>query len=310
MQPTTMSYMGLSNCLRLENEHAELIVATAIGPRILRFALRGGENALGEFPDNSIKTALGDWKPYAGHRLWASPELFPGTYAPDNDPVKYEVVEDPQGGTTIHLRQQVDAANLGKELAVTLHATGARATITHTITNCGMMPISIAPWAMTVFRGGTAVIPREPYRSHDQCVAIAQPLGLYHFTDLEDPRYTLGKRYLLLRADAGMPSPQKIAFRNKRGWGAHVCASSVLIKTFTYIDSAHYPDYGSNTEVFAAGDFMEIELLGEQRSLDPGAVTTLIEHWMLFPGLDEQATRNEDTLHAALAPLVSAASSR
>ncbi len=303
MEPTTTRYMGLA-CLRLENEQSELIVATGVGPRVLRFALHGAENGFGEFPQESTKTALGDWKPYAGHRLWASPELFPGTYAPDNEPVEHEAAGNAAQGATIHLRRQVDAASVGKEIAVTLHPSQARATVTHTLTNRGMMPVTMAPWAISIFRGGVAVIPREPYRSHDQCVAIAQPLGLYHFTDLQDARYTLGTRYILMRADAASPSPQKIALRNKRGWCAHVCPSSVLIKTFTYVDAGRYPDYDSNTEAYVAGDYMEIELLGELRTLDPGAAATLTEHWALFPGLHNEAMRDEDTLHAALKPLL------
>ncbi|MCA1642148.1 MAG: DUF4380 domain-containing protein [Acidobacteria bacterium] len=81
-----ISCLGLPDCYRLSNGTVEVTVATDVGPRILGYNLRGGENVFGEVPDAVVTTSLGDWKPYGGHRLWTAPEVNPRSYAPDASP--------------------------------------------------------------------------------------------------------------------------------------------------------------------------------------------------------------------------------
>jgi hypothetical protein len=277
-----LEYMGLRDCVQVSNGDAELVLSTQVGPRVLRYALSGGENAFGEYPDKSTRTALGEWKPYAGHRLWASPELFPATYAPDNAPIECEA----ESSLCVHLRQPTDASGLRKQMTITLAQSGTAVSVAHAITNAGMWPLSIAPWSVTALGGGVAVLPRQPYRSHDVCVEVAQPLSLYYFTDLRDARFTLGTESILLRAQAQQPSAQKIGLRNKRGWCAHLCSTSLFLQQFTYSERAAYPDYGVNNEAYVAGEYMEMELLGERQTLAPGETASFYEVWHLYPGSD------------------------
>ena len=71
------------------------VVATTIGPRIVRYGFVGGDNLLGWVPKDEVKTALGSWKPWGGHRLWTAPEAMPRSYSPDNEPVDVQI----SGGT-------------------------------------------------------------------------------------------------------------------------------------------------------------------------------------------------------------------
>ncbi len=290
-------YLGLPNCLRLRNADAELIVSTDVGPRVLRYALTGGENAFGEYPDKATETSLGAWKPYAGQRLWASPELFPATYAPDNSPIAHR----PTSELSLELEQSQDAAGLVKQMTITLAEHGPGVEITYSITNRNLWPIAIAPWSIVALNRGVAVLPREPFRSHDQTVSVAQPLSLFFFTDLQDSRYTLGQKYILLRADAQHTAAQKIGICNKRGWCAHLCETSLLMKRFTYDPAAIYPDDGANNEAYVAGAYMELELLGPVETLQPGETASFRESWQLFPGSSADFN-SEDAVHAALAP--------
>jgi hypothetical protein len=68
-----LTFAGLPDCIKLSNGATDLIVTTAVGPRILYYGATGGKNHLGSFPDSTVKTALGTWKPYGGHRLWVWP---------------------------------------------------------------------------------------------------------------------------------------------------------------------------------------------------------------------------------------------
>ena len=118
-----LSYLGLSNCVRISNGMVELIVAAEIGPRILRYGFIGEENILGELPPGDAERADRDaWKPWGGHRLWAAPEARPRTYAPDNEPVEVGLLD----GLSVHLKGKPDASGLAKEMIVELDAEGRR----------------------------------------------------------------------------------------------------------------------------------------------------------------------------------------
>ena len=72
-----VNYLGQPDCYRLSNGTVELVVTTNVGPRILRYAFAGGENILGEVPESTVQTELGEWRPLGGHRLWTAPEASP-----------------------------------------------------------------------------------------------------------------------------------------------------------------------------------------------------------------------------------------
>ncbi len=301
MSVEKISYMGLPNCLKLSNGSVELIATTDVGPRILRYGFIGGENLFAEFPHNATKTTFGDWKPYGGHRLWVWPEVFPATYAPDNDPIEYTV----EGELGVTLRQPVDAAHMQKQIRLTLAATGTAVKLEQKITNRNLWPIDIAAWAITVVQCGTAIVPRVPFQSHDAYVAVTQPLALCAFTDLQDPRFTLGLRYILLRADPTLKNSQKFGLRNKENWCAHLVNNTLFVKRFTHDEQAEYPDYGVNNEVYVEGGFMEIELLGPRRNVPTDDSLSLTEEWHLFKDVEvSDKEKAMDRLHQAIEPKI------
>lgn len=282
MSMETVTFQGLPHCIKLSNGTVDLVVTTAVGPRILFYGPSGRENVLGSFPDSSKETALGTWKPYGGHRLWVWPELFPATYAPDNDPIQHQA----RGDLSIVLRKSADAAAMEKQIRVTLAPSGSKVTVEQTITSHNLWPVDVATWAISIVRSGTGIIPRVPFRTHDDYVAVAQPLALNAFTDLQDPRFTLGLKYILLRADAQRSDPQKIGLRNKENWCAHLANRTLFVKQFQHENRALYPDYGVNTELYVEGAFMEVELMGPRHVVWPGESLTFTEHWHLFEGIE------------------------
>ncbi len=298
MSIETISYLGLDGCIKVSNGTVDIIAATAIGPRILFYGPTGGANLLAWFPQNSMETALGTWKPYGGHRLWVWPELFPATYAPDNDPIEYSTESE----FTLVLRQPVDAAGMQKTIRLTLEASGTGVTLEQTVTSHNIWPVDIAAWAITVVEGGTAILPRVPFQTHDEYVTVTQPLALCAFTDLEDPRFTLGLPYILLHADPALSNSQKMGLRNKEGWCAHLVSDTLFVKRFVHDENAEYPDYGVNNEVYVEGSYMEVELLGPRRTVQPGGSLTLSETWNLFENVGVNAgTRDGKLIRDAIA---------
>ena len=299
MSITTISYLGLPNCLSLSNGEAEVVLTTDVGPRILRYGFLRGPNILGEYPDRVTPSPLGDWKPYGGHRLWAGPENMHTTYAPDNVPIEHEQETD----FAVRLRAPVDAAGLRKQMTVHLAERGTEVAIAHSITNCNGWTIQMTPWSVTVVTEGIAILPREPFRSHDECLMPAQSLTLWYFTDLQDPRFTLGSRYLLIRPDPARKSAQKIGICNKQRWCAYHRDETLLVKRFAYQGGATYPDCGSNNEAYAAGGYMEIELLGPLCLLQPEETVVMTEQWKLASNV-VPAGEDEDSIHEAIAAYI------
>lgn len=295
-----VAYFNQPNCYKLSNGKVEVIVTTDIGPRIIRYGFPGDDNMLAEIPDTVVKTALGDWKPYGGHRLWTAPEAMPRSYSPDNTPIDYRLI----GASTIQLSEPVEPkTGIKKDMIVTLDESGTGVTILHRITNQNDWPIDVAPWALTIMNGGgTTIIPQEPYLSHDDFLLAARPLVLWHYTDLSDPRWTIGRKYIRLKTDDANKEPQKIGVANKQGWAAYHRNSNLFIKRFPYIDGMTYPDYGANNEAYTAASFMELETVAPLRHLQPHESAEHVEHWYLFKNVDIGAT--EASLDAAITPLV------
>jgi hypothetical protein len=295
-----LTYFDNIDCYRLSNQTVEVVVTTGVGPRIIRYGFQGEDNILGEIPEVSIQTALGEWKPWGGHRLWTAPEANPRSYVPDNEPIEFEIIEE----QAIRLSQPVEPqTGIEKEMLVRLEREGAGVSIQHKITNRSLWAIEVAPWAITTMRGGgCAILPQEPYRSWDEYLLPARPLVLWHYTDLSDPRWKIGRKYIRLRTDEAMSAPQKVGLANKQGWAAYHRERTLFVKRAPYVEGATYPDYGSSMETYTAASNIEVETLAPLTHLEPGASAIHVEHWQLFK--DVAIGDDEATIDAAITPLL------
>lgn len=59
------------------------------------------------------------------------------------------------------------------------------------------------------------------------------------------------------------------------------CGNLEFVKRFDFDENAVYPDLNSNTEVYTAGSFVEIESLAPLRTLASGESTEHSERWEL-----------------------------
>jgi hypothetical protein len=273
----TIEYGGWPNCIRVSNGEIELVATTDIGPRIIRLGFVGGQNLFKNYADTLGRTGDTEWHNYGGHRLWHAPEVFPRTYAPDNDPVEY-VWE----GTTLVLRNSERENALDKEMRVTLSPTSPCVEVAHRIVNRGPWPVDLAPWTLSVMApGGRAVYPQEDFRPHPDVLAPARPLVLWHFTDMSDPRWTWGRRYIQLRQDPAAITKQKVGFLNRQGWAAYLLKGEALIFRYADDPGATYADMGCNTETYTDPDMLEVETLGPWTKLKPGDGVGHDEFWTL-----------------------------
>ena len=276
-----VEFLELPNCFRLSNGEIEIIVTSDVGPRILFYGFAGGENILGLHREAKVETPLGSWKPYGGHRLWIAPENMPNSYSPDNSPVEYESKND----LSIRLIQPTEpVSKTQKELKISLDETGSGVKIEHRITNRGSDEIRLAAWALTIMRGGgEAVIPNETFEPYGaETLLPVRNLALWSYTDFTDSRWSFDKNSIRLRTDEAKPEPQKIGFLNRQGWTAYSWQNLRFVKKIDFQADAVYPDMNSNTEIYTAGSFIEVETLSPLRHLAPGESVEHTEVWQLM----------------------------
>jgi len=272
-----VEFAGWPHCVRLSNGQVELVATTDVGPRILRFGFVGGQNLFKVLPGTEGLTGGDEWHSFGGHRLWHAPEVFPRTYAPDNVPIEHD-----WDGKTLTLRSVEPGNGIEREIGLTLSPSAPQVGVVHRITNRNPWPIELAVWALSVMAdSGEAIYPQELYKPHPDCLVPARPLVLWHFTDMTDPRWTWGRKYIRLRQDPKAKTKQKAGMLNTAGWAAYVLGGDVFVKRYGYDPAATYADMGCNTESYTDADILEIETLGPLTRMDPGATAEHRERWLL-----------------------------
>jgi hypothetical protein len=282
VQIETIAYGGWQNCYRLSNHLIEMVIPGDIGFRVIRFGFVSGANEFFESEDDLGATGGDTWRFYGGHRLWHAPEDLTRTYIPDNSPVQVE-----QAGTMVRVTQPVEPlTHLQKIIEIEMSETEPQVTVTHRILNHGLFAVEFAPWALSVMRaGGTAILPLPPRGTHPENLVPSSNLTLWAYTDLSDPRWTFGQKYILLRQDVNATSPQKIGASVPDGWIAYANDGHLFVKQFEPQPFMNYPDMNSSVETFTNNLFLEIETLAPFQLTPPGGEAQHVEHWSLYDGI-------------------------
>lgn len=289
-----VSYGGWPNCLRLSNHRVDLVVTTDVGPRLIRFGFVGGENEFYEDKLTLGKIGGDEWRSYGGHRLWHAPEAMPRTYWGDNEAVRVE-----RSPHLLRLIQPTEpTTGIEKEMDIRLSAGTSHVQVTHRLRNRNCWAVELAPWALSMMApGGMAIIPLPPRRPHPEALQPVSTLALWAYTDMSDPRWTWGRKYVLLRQEAGAKTPQKAGAWVPDGWVAYARQGHLFVKTFQLLSGAAYPDLGCSTEVFTNGDMLELETLGPLVRLQPDAAVEHMEHWHLFRDVPAPASDRDVEQH-------------
>ncbi len=295
-----VDYFNQPDCLKISNGKIELIATTNIGPRVICYRFLNKENILGELTaDNKLETEFGVWHAWGGHRLWHAPEINPRSYVPDDLPVGYEIAAE-----SIKITPKVELhTGIQKEILIEIDPLSTKVILTHTLTNRNVWSVKLAPWALTIMNaGGETIIPNEPFISHDDYLLPARPMAVWHFTNMSDPRWTFGEKFIRLKTDEKLEEPQKIGVSDRQGWAGYLKQDVLFIKKFPYVEGAEYPDYGCNCETYTAGNFMELESLGPLSIIEPGCSVVHVEEWYLFENVN--AGSSDDELASALDPIL------
>ena len=272
------AYGGWPNCYRLSNGDVEVIATTDVGPRIIRYGFPGGQNLMKEFADQMGRTGESTWQARGGHRIWMAPEDGVLSYALDNSTVHAAVQ-----GSVLTLTGAVEKeTGLQKQMIVELAPQGSGLEVIHRILNKGTAPRRMASWALTMMApGGTGIVAFPPRGTHPKDLPPTNPLVMWAYTDFTDPRWHFTKKYLTLRNDPNVASPQKVGTFNQQTVGAYLLGSDLFVKRASARDPLKQPDWGCSYETFTNDQFLEMETLGELSDVPAGGSIQHVERWTL-----------------------------
>jgi hypothetical protein len=296
-----IDFHGWANSWRMSNGEVELVVTGDVGPRVVRYGFAGGQNFFKEFTAQLGKTGEADWQPRGGHRVWIAPEDPVKSYAPDNAPVAIHVHED-----EITCTGPVEAlTGMEKTITVRMAAKGTAVEVIHEVRNAGAEPCYLAPWVLTMMApGGVGIHGFPPRGTHPEMLAPSNPLVMWAFTHLDDPRWRLSRKYLMLGQDPNNSNPQKLGTYNRHTWGAYLRNGELFVKRCEALAApAAYPDLGCTFEIFTNADFLELETLGPLTTLAPGQSVSHTERWSAHRDV-QLSTWSDEELDAVVLPLV------
>jgi hypothetical protein len=254
----------------LEDDSIRLGVATGFGPRVVWCSRPDGPNLLAELDDMALE--VGDGRRYllrGGHRLWVGPELPELTYQPDDEPVR--VVRTDHAVTVVG---RADDFGIVKTIAVSLAPGGGHAIVDHTVKGTATATLDVAPWAITQLRpGGVGVLPLGLPGGPTSPFQAAHQIVVWPYTDAADPALHIGPAEVTVTTD--VVSSTKIGSPLLRGWLACVFDELVFVKRARVSSGERFVDLGATGQIYASGDFMELETLGPIGSV---AGNTTIHH--------------------------------
>jgi len=296
MNISHINYRGWENSIQLVHGALKLVVTSAVGPRIIHCGFTDSENMFYEHPLQAGTSGGNEWKTYGGHRLWCAPEDKEFTYAPDNFEVAVEEYPD-------HVSFTAPVEKCGVQKTISIHPidgnNGFR--IVHLVSNRGSASLRLAPWALTVMRaGGMAVIPLNLDKPRQ--LLPTHTISLWGYTNMSDPRWQWGERYVFLKQDPAARSPQKFGLQNPYEWVAYALNEQLFIKRFDWKPEAVYPDFNVNFEAYTDKDILELETLAPLVELKPGDMVSHGEEWYLFRHVP--LPRSEKDVDRQILPIV------
>lgn len=287
MEYTT--YKNFGKAIRLANQEIELIITLEKGPRIIRCAFIDEKNLFTDKLTEGLPVPEGTWFSYGGHRLWIAPEDLPRTYEVD----RATTVEEIENG--VKIISDIDPyAKMHKEMSIKLDPKANQVEVEHVVVNHNVWNVTCAVWPVSVMNtGGIAIIPFPKYMPHDGNLIPSHTLTLWRYTKMNDPRWTWGEEYVLLKQDDQYEEPQKVGMFSLNGEFGYALDGFFFKKSFEVMEGKVFPDLQSNIEVYTQPGMLEMETLGPLTTLAPKESMSYKETWNLYQGLAQPSTEPE-----------------
>ncbi len=290
-----INYLNFGKCVAISNGAIEIYVTVDFGPRIIRCGFVGGENFMLEDRDFSLKMSVADsefdddtFYIRGGHRCWISPERAPRVRYPDNKRVSYEHI----GSKVIFYQEKQEANEVEISLEIEMSENANEIIINHIVKNTSYWPKEYAVWPITVLNGGgLAYIPMNIVR---RGLLPNRNIVFWPYAKITDERAVFGDRYISLRHDSSVEGAFKVGINQERPWAVYFHHGDMFLKKYLVIDGGKYTDFGSTFEAYTDSNVLELESLGELKTVDSGETNSHIEKWILYK--DVTVPVNEDEM--------------
>ena len=263
----------------VENEHFKMECLAHAGPRIVRLIPAWlGENILADAADAIIRTALGEYHYFGGHRLWFAPKKVTQTFFPDNHGV---TVKEAQNGLKLVGSVEPDT-HTRKTISIRMSPDRPYIMLKHKIENQGQEPIRLSPCAITMLRSNSiALLPQQLGTLDKEGFLPNRNLSLWSYSRWSDPRLNFGNEYIKIAAD-DTKQAFRLGYFNSHGWLGYVFNDVLFVKRFGVRRDEEYPDFGCNSEVYITNRVLELESLGPVMELKPQEEVVHTEIWEVY----------------------------
>ena len=260
MKTSFRSHPVHGKCLYLENGVIEAGVPLDFGLRVAHFSFSGEENVFFEQPRDMVKfTNEKGWRIRGGHRLWLAPERKED-YAPDNDPVAFEIRKD-----SVLFTQKKDPL-LGVIKSFELSLKENKMKILHRVRNVSGEKMRVSLWALSVLKpGGVLTV---PLKEREGGMDPLHRLSLWDYTTLSDDRFHFEKNRIQITQRPALQS-LKIGVGHPASPPFYERGDTVFYKHIPFFEGKEYPDGGVSFEVFVSDYMTEIEGLSPLFDLLP-----------------------------------------
>ncbi len=281
--------------IELLTDSVRLVAVTEFGPRLAFLGKPNGENMLLWAPQ---KYTRGDWDLRGGHRVWVT---TPGadecedTYAVDNDACEYQIGDD--GFVVVGAENPINKTRRGLRISV---VNDTMLEVDNFVINTGDMLYSGGLWALTCTLptdGATYAIPIGDGSSWDNFnMVFFREWAGHGKGGFNDPQIEIGNDLVTVKPAGN---------ENKRMLQSHagIIAMSDPVNKTTFAKHVSFDPAGNyplNTNIaFYIGpdNFMvEMETMGSEETIKPGAELHHIETWVLKDGATE--FNSAETVHA------------
>jgi len=279
----TLDLHGYQGCLALENGTTRVVLGPHCGGRVLSYT-HGDTDVIALDPSQAGWT----WRPGAaeldpwGGRFDVGPEytlaphpalwLGPWSAEADGGVARLASAVDPATGLQLVREFRLDAA-------------GSHLRCTQRVTNAGAAPRAYCHWGRTLTPGGgVLVVPATPgsrlprgYVQYD-----SERRALVDFLP-DDPSVRLREGFLEVFGPLRHP---KLCFDSTAGWLAYLLPPGLLfVKRWPVFPARPYAELGNFTlSVWCWQDRVcELEPIGPEEVLAPGAAASFTEDWWLLP---------------------------
>lgn len=281
------NYKDFGKVLLISNGIIESVITLDVGPRIVKFGFTDGQNIL-QANRNSYGSLIADdeeyqkyfgegkfWELLGGHRIWTSPESYPETLYPDLDAVEYQTIDN----GAIFTPDAETENGLQKQMIVTMSNDGANMNVGMRIINISDEEKTYAVWGITVCENGGKLI--IPMNTNDTGRTPNRTAAFWPYTNMGDDRFIFGKKYVSILPNS-QSDAMKIGFNLNNSKTYYKLGEDVFIKSYPVnTNSTSYPDNGCTFETYSNSLYIEVESLGELKTVKPTEALELTETWSL-----------------------------